>query len=238
LGILPAIGTSMAAGVSESLDTGMESIIKMNDPGGSVSPIIIDAATGTSGGGREPSRSFHYSECADSVAPYKVASHRHLPEIARNAAVIAQRAGAAAPQVIFTPHLTPVIRGILSTIYIPLSDKFCVKQNRADPKKSYLPPSKEIEEMTAKIRGIYCAFYKEEPFVRVLPEGVIASTNRVRHSNFCDISVHVDISGSTLIAVTAIDNMIKGSAGQAVQNMNILFGFEETAGLEMIPMLF
>ncbi|MCL2264664.1 MAG: N-acetyl-gamma-glutamyl-phosphate reductase [Treponema sp.] len=203
------------------------------------SPVIIDAASGASGGGREPSRSFHYSECADSVAPYKVASHRHSPEIARNLNMMAQREGAPAPYVIFTPHLAPMIRGILSTIYIPLSEKFCVsKTDKAAFINSYMPPSKEIEAKAAEIREVYASFYRDEPFIRVLPEGITASTNCVRQSNYCDISVHVDINGSTLIVVTAIDNMVKGAAGQAVQNMNILFDFEETAGLEAIPMLF
>jgi len=197
-------------------------------------PIIVDAASGTSGGGREPSRSFHYSECADSISPYKVASHRHSPEITRNLAVIAgMYQKKAAPKVIFTPHLAPMNRGILSTIYIPLSDEW-----RVTPSNSSLPPGAEIEKKTDELREVYKDFYKDMPFVRVLPSGLTAATNRVRHSNFCDISVHVDINGSTLIVVTAIDNMIKGAAGQAIQNMNILFGFEETAGLESIPMLF
>jgi N-acetyl-gamma-glutamyl-phosphate reductase len=179
-------------------------------------PIIINAITGISGGGREPSRSFHYSECADSVTPYKVASHRHSPEITRNLAMMALRAGTPAPQVIFTPHLAPINRGILSTIYIPLG----------------------TTAKTVEIHELYVDFYKDEPFVRVLPLGLTAATNRVRMSNFCDISVHVDLNGSTLIVVTAIDNMVKGAAGQAIQNMNILFGFDERAGLETIPMLF
>jgi len=196
-------------------------------------PIIVDAVSGVSGGGREPSRSFHYSECADSVAPYKVASHRHSPEISRNLAVMAQRAGKPAPKLIFTPHLAPMNRGILSTIYIPLSEEW-----RVTPPNGLLPSSNEIEEATAKLRKVYADFYKDEHFVRVLPKGVTAATNRVRQSNFCDISVHVDINGSVLIVATAIDNMVKGAAGQAVQNMNILFGFKETTGLEAIPMLF
>jgi len=188
-------------------------------------PIIVNAISGTSGGGREPSRSFHYSECADSVAPYKIASHRHSPEIARNLVVMADRAGIQPPKLIFTPHLAPMNRGILSTIYIPLSEKFCVTPDK-------------IEAKTNEIRNIYTGFYKDEAFVRVLPAGLAASTNRVRHSNFCDISVNVDINGSTLIVATAIDNMVKGAAGQAIQNMNILFGYDETTGLENIPMLF
>jgi len=196
-------------------------------------PIIVDAVSGVSGGGREPSRSFHYSECADSVAPYKVASHRHSPEISRNLNMMADKVNAPPPEIIFTPHLAPMNRGILSTIYIPLSQEF-----RITPSDVTGLPSKEIEEKTSEIRALYAGFYKDEPFVRVLPQGVIAAANRVRNSNYCDISVHIDLSGSTLIVVTAIDNMVKGAAGQAIQNMNILFGFKETSGLEMIPMLF
>jgi len=196
-------------------------------------PIIVDAVSGTSGGGREPSRSFHYSECADSVAPYKVASHRHSPEITRNLAVIAGIHGKNAPKVIFTPHLAPMNRGILSTIYIPLSSEL-----RITPEDVNLPPCAQIEKKADEIRGMYKEFYRNEPFVRVLPAGLTAATNRVRQSNYCDISVHVDINCTTLIVVTAIDNMVKGAAGQAIQNMNILFGFDETSGLEAIPMLF
>ena len=187
-------------------------------------PIIVNSVSGTSGGGREPARSFHYSECADSVAPYKIASHRHSPEIERYLGVMAAKAGITPPKVIFTPHLAPMNRGILSTIYIPLSDKWRV--------------TSKIDEKTDEIRKLYADFYKDEPFIRVLPSNLTAATNRVRQSNFCDISVHVDLNDSTLIVITAIDNMVKGAAGQAVQNMNILFGFDETAGLHFIPMLF
>jgi len=200
-------------------------------------PIIADSVSGVSGGGREPSRSFHYSECADSVAPYKVASHRHSPEIARNFTAMAAAGGnfaasPASPQVIFTPHLAPMNRGILSTVYIPLSSEWRVTGD------AVMPPSKEIEAKAGEIREFYAAFYKDEPFVRVLPAGLTAATNRVRQSNYCDISVHLDLNGSTLIVASAIDNMVKGAAGQAVQNMNILFGFDEKAGLEAIPSLF
>jgi len=205
----------------------------------SSSPIIADAASGTSGGGREPSRSFHYSECADSVSPYKVACHRHSPEISHNFAVMAKRTGVPSPQVIFTPHLAPMVRGILSTVYIPLSREWRVTtENKEKQEVSVMPPSKEIETKTAEINKVYTDFYKDEPFVRIMKEGVYPSTNRVRHSNYCDISVNIDINGSTLIVITAIDNMIKGAAGQAVQNMNILFGFDEKTGLSAIPMLF
>ena len=196
-------------------------------------PIIINSVSGASGGGREPSRSFHYSECADSVASYKVASHRHSPEITRNIAAMAAATGETVPQVIFTPHLAPMNRGIASTIYIPLASQWRITSEPWGP-----PPSEENAAKTGEIREIYKDFYKNEPFVRVLPAGLTAATNRVRQSNYCDISVHVDINGSTLIVTTAIDNMVKGAAGQAIQNMNILFGFDEKSGLEAVPMLF
>jgi N-acetyl-gamma-glutamyl-phosphate reductase len=197
--------------------------------------IIIDSASGVTGGGREPARAFHYPEAADTLAPYKVGSHRHTPEIARNLSFMAAQGGVPAPAVIFTPHLAPMNRGILSSVYIPLAESW-----RADVPRSAAPrpPSKAIEEKVAEIHSVYRDFYKDEPFVRVLPAGSIAASGRVRHSNFCDITIHLDQSGSTLIVVTALDNMVKGAAGQAVQNMNILFGFDETAGLQAIPALF
>jgi N-acetyl-gamma-glutamyl-phosphate reductase len=196
--------------------------------------VIVDAASGASGGGREPQRSFHYAECADSVAAYKVGAHRHTPEIAHNVAAMAARHNFPAPHLIFTPHLAPMNRGILSTIYIPLAEGWRGGGTSAEVR----PPSGEIDEKAATIRSAYADFYKDEPFVRVLPQGVTAATNRVRQSNYCDISVHLDHCGSTLIICSAIDNMVKGAAGQAVQNMNVICGFDETSGLEMIPALF
>jgi N-acetyl-gamma-glutamyl-phosphate reductase len=204
--------------------------------------VSVDAASGVSGGGREPQKAFHYPECADSFAPYKVGAHRHTPEIRRNFRAMVSRAagraekpgeagsakaagtpdGAGEPGLIFTPHLAPMNRGILATIYIPLGS----------------PVSGEIEGKTGEFRELYGEFYREEPFVRVLPPGIPASTGRVRLSNFCDISVHLDPEGTTLILAAAIDNMVKGAAGQAVQNMNILMGFPETAGLGFIPASF
>jgi N-acetyl-gamma-glutamyl-phosphate reductase len=195
-------------------------------------PVIVDAASGVTGGGREPARAYHFPECFDSTAPYKVGAHRHTPEISRNLSIMA---GKPVP-LIFTPHLAPMNRGILSTIYIPLGKAHCVPSpgSSAAPR----PPSADIDGKVREIRERYAAFYKNEPFVRILPAGTTAATGRVRYSNFCDISIHLDTSGTTLIVVTAIDNMIKGAAGQAVQNMNILFGYPETAGLEAIPALF
>jgi N-acetyl-gamma-glutamyl-phosphate reductase len=191
--------------------------------------VIVDSASGVTGGGREPSRAFHYPECADSVGPYKVGAHRHTPEIARN---LAEVAGRPVP-VVFTPHLAPMNRGILSTAYIPLASPW-----KSEASGAVRPPTAEIDARARKIREIYADHYRDEPFVRVLPAGTVAASGRVRHSNFCDISVHLDQAGTTLIAVSAIDNMVKGAAGQAVQNMNIVMGFDESAGLGAIPALF
>jgi N-acetyl-gamma-glutamyl-phosphate reductase len=201
LGCFPALAKGLAAGT-----------------------IIVDAASGISGGGREPSRQFHYPECADSIAPYKIGSHRHTPEIARNFRAMAATEGRKSPAVVFTPHLVPMNRGILSTIYIPLASE------KAE--------TGHVDEKISDFRSLYSSFYKDEPFVRVLPSGLTAATNRVRNSNYCDISVHMDNSGAFLIIVTAIDNMVKGAAGQAIQNMNLIFGFDEKTGLEAIPALF
>jgi N-acetyl-gamma-glutamyl-phosphate reductase len=201
-------------------------------------PVIVDSASGITGGGREPQRSYHFPECSDSVSPYKVGAHRHTPEISRNMEMMAGEAASPpgtkfpAPSLVFTPHLAPMNRGILSTIYIPLKKGSGIHEARPRP------PAAGTEALAGEIRQLYLDFYRDEPFVRILPAGIYAATNRVRQSNYCDISVHLDHSGSMLIVVSAIDNMVKGAAGQAVQNMNIVMGFEENSGLAAIPALF
>jgi N-acetyl-gamma-glutamyl-phosphate reductase len=124
--------------------------------------------------------------------------------------------------VVFTPHLGPFNRGILATVYIALDGRAGADRVLAE----------------AEIRRQYAEFYRSENFVRILPGGLCAATNRVRASNYCDISVHLDHEGGTLIVVSAIDNMVKGAAGQAVQNMNIIAGFDEAAGLRALPAFF
>jgi N-acetyl-gamma-glutamyl-phosphate reductase len=196
--------------------------------------VIVNAATGITGGGRELQRSFHFPECSDSFSPYKLSGHRHMPEISRVLSLAAAGSGKAPPPLIFSPHLAPMNRGILSTIYIPLKEEWQALPEGTTPR----PLSKEAELKAVEIHRIYTDYYENEPFVRVLPLGVFASTGRVRQSNFCDISLHMDRGGSTLIVASAIDNMLKGASGQAVQNMNILFGFDESEGLNMTPALF
>jgi N-acetyl-gamma-glutamyl-phosphate reductase len=194
--------------------------------------IIIDAASGITGGGREPQRSFHFPECNDSMTPYKVGAHRHTPEIARNFYIMENTKNWR--DIIFTPHLAPMNRGILATLYIPLSEKYLRRRDSGSPR----PPAKEIQNIADDIRNIYVEFYRDEQFVRVLQKGLQAASSRVRLSNYCDIAVDIDHSGTTLIVSSTIDNMVKGAAGQAVQNMNIIFGFAENTGLEFLPALF
>jgi N-acetyl-gamma-glutamyl-phosphate reductase len=141
---------------------------------------------------------------------------------------------------VFTPHLGPFNRGILATVYFPLEAAVKTGTPANDmPDNARCPArAKEISKKEAAAREQYVSFYKDEPFVRILPEGLTAATNRVRQSNYCDISVHLDHTGSVLVVESAIDNMVKGAAGQAVQNMNIVCGFCETMGLTALPALF
>ena len=167
-------------------------------------PIIADSASGVSGAGRTPTQTSHFVEVADNFSAYKIGrAHRHLPEMEQ--AIGDFRAGA--PALIFSPHLLPVPRGILSTIYVQLA----------------------ADVAEADLRALYRAAYDGEPFVEFLPPGETASLAHVNHTNRCVIGLKP--VGRTLILTSAIDNLIKGAAGQAVQNMNGMFGCPETAGL-------
>ena len=167
--------------------------------------IIVDAASGVSGAGRTPSTAHHYPEVNEGFTAYKIARHRHTPEIEQE---LSELAGEAVI-ISFTPHLAPMNRGILSTIYARL-----------------------IESMdTARLQSLFEQFFANEPFVRVLPPGTVPNVRNVRGSNFCDIGVTVDPRTGRAIVVTAIDNLVKGASGQAVQNMNLMMGLDETAGI-------
>lgn len=185
-----------------------------------IDPIIIDSKSGVTGTGRTASMRNNFSECGESFSPYAIDSHRHLPEIERN---LSKTAGEPC-QIVFTPHLVPMGRGIVSTIYAKLHDAIYK-----------LADAKTNEKI---IRRLYSDFFTNDPFVRILEEGSIPSTKNVRYSNYCDISVHVVGNGSMLQICSALDNMIKGAAGQAIENMNIMCGFKETMGIDMIPSAF
>lgn len=174
--------------------------------------IICDSKSGATGAGRGLSLSSHFTELNENFAPYKVGAHRHTPEIEETLGVMAGEN----VTVTFTPHLLPINRGIISTVY-------CTPKENVD---------------LEKVHTLYTEFYKDKPFVNVLPLGETACTKNVRLSNFCDISLHLNHRKDQIIVVSTIDNMIKGAAGQAIQNMNIILGFDETEGLNYISPAF
>lgn len=174
--------------------------------------IICNCASGVTGAGRKPSQANHFPDLNEGFHAYKVASHRHTPEIEQTLSKLSGEK----ITVTFVPHLLPVNRGILATCY-------------ADIKQGVNPED---------IRKAYEEFYKDEYFVRLLPDGMCADIHNIKYSNFCDISLHFDRRANKLIACAAIDNMVKGAAGQAVQNMNIIFDLDEKTGLEIIPPAF
>jgi len=169
------------------------------------STLIADCKTGVSGAGFHLNGRFHFPECHDNLNAYKVTGHKHVPEIDQELGLLA----GSEIRITFVPHLLPASRGILSTLYATLND----------PKPA------------AEIQSLYEKAYENEPFVRVLPLGEECCLKGVQGSNFCDLSVHVDERVRRLIVTSAIDNLVKGASGQAVQNMNLMLGFEETAGL-------
>ena len=167
--------------------------------------LVIDSKSGVSGAGRSPGLAFHFPEANEGFMAYKVGSHRHTPEIEQELSLIA----GTQVTLSFTPHLVPMNRGILTTIYGRLTGSVD----------------------TDSLHAVFAAFYRKEPFIRVLPVGQFPNVRNVRGSNFCDIGVHADGRTGRVVIVTAIDNLVKGASGQAVQNMNIMMGFEENAGL-------
>lgn len=174
-----------------------------------LSSIIIDSKSGVTGAGRGLTQTTHYPDCNEAFSPYKIAAHRHTPEIEE---VLSNIAGEKL-RVTFVPHLLPVNRGIVSTIYANLSANADIAQIKAD----------------------YRMFYEKEKFVRVLADGAVSNLKNVKYSNYCDISLHFDERTNRVIVVSAIDNMVKGAAGQAIQNMNILLEFDESSGLDFVP---
>ncbi|WP_320664495.1 N-acetyl-gamma-glutamyl-phosphate reductase [Prochlorococcus sp. MIT 1223] len=168
--------------------------------------IIIDAKTGTSGGGRIPKEHLLFSECSESISPYGVIGHRHTSEIENIAGSITGHP----IELQFTPHLVPMVRGILSTIYARLRD-----------------PGLRAEDCATLLD----TFYRKEPFVEILPVGIYPSTKWVKQTNKVLISVQVDKRSGRLVIMSVIDNLIKGQAGQAIQNLNIMANLEEYISL-------
>ena len=176
------------------------------------SPIYADCKSGVTGGGRKLKQRFHFPECNESFTAYSVARHRHQPEMEE----ALENFSGVKPHILFSPHLVPMNRGILSTVYT---------QIREDILPSFTP------EM---VHELFLTFYQPYPFVRVLPIGEMPNTHNVRGSNFCDIGLVWDKRTGTLVVISALDNLVKGASGQAVQNMNIMAGFPQTLSL-MVP---
>lgn len=173
------------------------------------SPIIVDGKTGVSGAGRKPSQGVLFSEMSENTKAYKPGSHQHTPEIEQ---VLHDICGGAT-KVTFNPHLVPMTRGILCTIYLQLKDT---------------PTNSEMVHL-------YREFYQEDYFVRVRSANKLPVTKEVYGTNFCDIGVSVDARTNMLTIVSVIDNLCKGAAGQAIQNMNLINGWNEQTGLDHIP---
>lgn len=175
-----------------------------------VKNIVIDSKSGTSGAGRKSDVGFSFCEVNEGFKAYGIATHRHTPEIEQELSLIAKEN----VTVNFTPHLLPVDRGILTTIYAPLAKK----------------------AETGSVLKLYHKMYADEPFVSVLEKGQYPNIKHVRGTNNCHIGITVNKRTGTVIIVTAIDNLIKGAAGQAIHNMNLMMGFKETAGLLQTPL--
>lgn len=177
-----------------------------------VERLICNAATGVSGAGRQAKVDMLLTEASDSFKAYGVAGHRHLPEIEQTFNDIAKASGKPV-QLTFIPHLAPMIRGIHATCYA------------------------EVIDSSADLQSVYETRYQDEPFVDVMPAGSCPQTRSVKGANDCRISVSKPQDRNTAVILSVIDNLTKGSSGQAIQNMNIMFGFDETEGLNQVALL-
>jgi len=172
--------------------------------------IVADSKSGVSGAGRSLVITSHFCEVHESFKAYKIAKHRHNPEMEE----VLSREGGKPVAITFVPHLVPMNRGMLTTIYANLVEKVAQED----------------------IRNCIASFYSGRRFVRLCPDDRTPNTMHVRGTNYCEIGVTLDTHANRLILISAIDNLVKGAAGQAVQNMNIMLGLEETAGLKQIPL--
>jgi N-acetyl-gamma-glutamyl-phosphate reductase len=192
--------TSVILGLAPLLTAGLV------DP----STIVVDSKSGASGAGRAAQTATLFCEVTEGFRAYKVGEHRHTPEMEQEIGALC----GTAVTITFIPHLLPISRGILSTMYASLKEKL------------------QYED----IASLYSRMYKDEQFVRLLEPGHLPATQYVRGSNYCDINFKVDDRTGRIIILSAIDNVVKGAAGQAVQNMNLMCGFSENLGLETLPL--
>jgi len=171
--------------------------------------LVADSKSGTSGAGRKADVPMLMAEAGESFKAYAINGHRHLPEIAQTLTAVAERP----VELTFVPHLLPMVRGIEVSLYIPLTD-----------------------EPTVDMQQLYEAYYDAEPFVDVMPPGSYPETRSVRGNNLCRMAIFRPQGAPTLVVSSVIDNLVKGAAGQAVQNMNLMLGFPERQGLELVAL--
>ncbi|WP_416898735.1 MAG: N-acetyl-gamma-glutamyl-phosphate reductase [Minwuia sp.] len=176
-----------------------------------ITDIIVDAKSGVSGAGRGLKENLLFCEAGEGIAPYSVATHRHAPEIEQE---VSKHAGGAEAYVNFTPHLMPMNRGELCTCYVRMTGGATISD----------------------LRNTFEARFAQEPFVSLVPEGVHPATRHVRGSNYCLVGLFRDRIPGRAIVVAVIDNLVKGSSGEAIQNMNLMFGLSEITGLEQAPL--
>lgn len=176
----------------------------------SLEGIVVDSKSGVSGAGREVVLESLFCEVNEGVKAYKIFAHRHTPEMEQELSLMARRE----VHITFVPHLIPMDRGILTTLYVRLTQK----------------------ASTEDLIDLFQESYRREPFVRIYPKGKLPNTKDVRGSNFCDIGVVVNEADGRAVIVTAIDNLVKGASGEAIQNMNIMLGYPETMGLDVVPL--
>ncbi|MEA1935201.1 MAG: N-acetyl-gamma-glutamyl-phosphate reductase [Thermodesulfobacteriota bacterium] len=172
--------------------------------------IIVDSKSGVSGAGREPQTGSLFCEVSESLKAYKINQHRHMPEMEQELGLLA----GADVKISFVPHLVPMNRGILNTIYAELRERVS----------------------TSDLIDLYKEFYSGEEFVRIYKAGTFPAVSSVRGSNYCDIGITVDGGTGRVIIVSAVDNLIKGAAGQAIQNMNLMCGLSENSGLKLVSL--
>ena len=196
-----------------TVQLGLLPLLKAVQPLVDTDTLIIDAKSGVSGAGRKAETSLLFSEAADNFKAYAVKGHRHHPEIVQGLHAIAPSGQFA--DLLFVPHLVPMIRGMFTTMYIQLTEA----------------------GQAADLQTLFEQQYANEPFVDVMPAGSLPETRSVRGSNQLRIALYRPNQGKTLVVLVVQDNLVKGAAGQAVQNMNLMFGLNESAGLEVVPML-
>ncbi|MDY6842932.1 MAG: N-acetyl-gamma-glutamyl-phosphate reductase [Thermodesulfobacteriota bacterium] len=173
------------------------------------SNIVVDSKSGVSGAGRNPHTDTMFCEVNEGFKAYKIGTHRHAPEIEEKLTQLAEEK----VSILFVPHLVPMNRGILTTVYAQLVKKYT----------------------TSTLLECYHEFYRDEKFVRIYPEGEFPTISSVRYSNFCDIGIFVDKDQKKVVIISTIDNLVKGASGQAIQNMNVMMGFDEDIGVDQVP---